>query len=48
MVNLVVVVGAVFVVVTMVVIEDGLLVELKKGRRLVVEIYACVEPEKKV
>lgn len=47
MVNLVVVFGAVVVVVdvvvTMVVIEDGLLVELNNGRRLVVEVYACVE-----
>lgn len=52
MVNLVVVFGAVVVVVdvvvTMVVIEDGLLVELNNGRRLVVEVYACVEPEKKI
>lgn len=40
----VVVVGAV-VILTVVVTEDGLLVELKKGRRLVVEVCACVEPE---
>lgn len=43
-VDLVVVVGAV-VILTVVVTEDGLLVELKKGRRLVVEVCACVEPE---
>lgn len=53
MVNPVVVVGTIVVVVvvvdvvpTVVVREDGLLDELSKGRRLV-EVYVCVEPEKK-
>lgn len=53
MVNLVVVVGVVVVdvvvdvVLIVVVKEGGLLVELNKGRRLVVEVYVCVEPERK-